>query len=426
MSSTEQDAQNQANPEAGQASLRHTDDRESRPDRIFLSPPHMGDQEWPLLKDAFESNWIAPIGPHVVAFENELAEFTGRAHAVALSSCTAGLHLSLNVLGVGPGDEVLTSTLTFVATANAITYTGAKPVFIDSDRKTWNMNPELLADEMKRLAKINRLPKVVMPVDLLGQCVDYDAIQEICDRYEVTIVSDAAESLGARYHDRAAGQFGKLACFSFNGNKIITTSGGGMMVTDDRELAERILNLSTQARVPAPHYEHESIGYNYRMSNLLAAVGRGQLHALPDRVNQRRAVYDRYRELLCDVPGLTYMPEPDGYRSTRWLTAIVVDPTAFGTDREVLRQAMEAENIEARPIWKPMHCQPVFQDCRHVGGELSEDLFERGLCLPSGSSLTNEQMDRVIEVIRRVHETHSLANGTPPASSSDKTAEKDT
>ena len=386
-----------------QASLRGDESREQKPDRIFLSPPHMGDQEFPMLKDAFDSNWIAPIGPHVVAFENELAEFAGRDHAVALSSCTAGLHLALNVLGVGTGDEVLTSTLTFVATANAITYTGAKPVFVDSDRATWNMSPELLADEMKRLATINRLPKVVMPVDLLGQCADYDAIEEICDRYEVPIISDAAESLGARYHDRAAGQFGKIACFSFNGNKIITTSGGGMMVTDDRELAERILDLSTQARVPAPHYEHEVIGYNYRMSNLLAAVGRGQLQNLPDRVNQRRAVYQRYRELLGDVPGLSYMPEPDGYRSTRWLTAVVIDEAKFGADREVLRKAMEAENIEARPIWKPMHRQPVFQDCRVVGGELSEDLFDRGICLPSGSSLTNEQIDRVVGVVRQVH-----------------------
>lgn len=363
----------------------------------------MGEQEWLLLKDAFDSNWIAPIGPHVIAFENELANLVGRRHAVALSSCTAGLHLSLKVLGVKPGDEVLTSTLTFVATANAITYTGARPVFVDSDAATWNMDPQLLADELKRLAIQNKLPAAVMPVDLLGQCADYDAIADVCQRYEVPIVSDAAESLGARYKDRNAGQLGRIACFSFNGNKIITTSGGGMMVTDDREFAEKILSLSTQARVPAAHYEHEEIGYNYRISNLLAAVGRGQLQVLSERVNQRRAVYERYRQLLADIPGLTYMPEPEGYRSTRWLTAVLVDSNQFGADREKMRTALEAENIEARPIWKPMHRQPVFARCRAVGGRLSEGLFERGLCLPSGSSLTNEQMDRVVAIVKRVH-----------------------
>ncbi len=403
------------------ASLRKSDEREERPDRIFLSPPHMGDDEWTLLRDAFESNWIAPAGPHLIQFENELARYVGREHAVALSSCTAGLHLSLKVLGVQPGDEVLTSTLTFVATANAISYSGASPVFIDSDPGTWNLAPQLLEDELKRLAAKNKLPSAVMPVDLLGQCADYDNIVPICDRYEIPVIADAAESLGAHYGDLKSGSFGKIACFSFNGNKIITTSGGGMMVTDDRQMAEKILNLSTQARVPAAHYEHEEVGYNYRMSNLLAAVGRGQLRVLDDRVNQRRSVFDRYRTLLADIPGLTYMPEPKGYRSTRWLTAVIIDEAKYGTDREVLRKALEAENIESRPIWKPMHCQKVFSDCRSVGGDFSESLFEKGLCLPSGSSLTHHQQDKVIQIIRNIHAQHvRVSNATSHSTASDQ------
>ena len=396
-----------------EASLRRSEASDAPPDRIYLSPPHMSQYEWPLLQDAFESNWIAPIGPHVVGFENEFAELSHRRHAVAMSSCTAALHLAQKVLGVSAGDEVLTSTMTFVATANSICYLGAKPVFIDSDEHTWNMDPQLLSEELERRAKTNRLPAAVMAVDVIGQCADYDAITQLCDFYQVPLIEDAAESLGAQYRGKPAGSFGKIACFSFNGNKIITTSGGGMMVTDDRDLAQRILSLSTQARLPEPHYEHAEVGYNYRMSNLLAAVGRGQLKVLAERVNQRRNVFTTYKESLQDIPGIRYMPEPEGYRSTRWLTAITIDPAKFGTDREVLRLAMEANNIEARPLWKPMHCQPVFADCQSVGGRVSEQVFQDGLCLPSGSSMTSDQINRVVAVVRQVHsKARASAQGT--------------
>lgn len=385
------------------ASLRQSDVDLDIASRIFLSPPHMGTEEFGLLKDAFDSNWIAPIGPHVVAFENELAEMVGRQYAVALSSCTAALHLAMKVVGVQPGDEVLTSSLTFVATANAICYLGGKPVFIDSDMASWNMDPDLLADAMERRHRAGKLPAAVVVVDVLGQCADYARISKICDTYQVPLISDAAESLGASYHGRPAGQFGKVACFSFNGNKIITTSGGGMMVTDEREIAERILRLSTQARVPAAHYEHEEVGYNYRISNLLAAVGRGQLRVLADRVNRRREIFAYYQDALQDVPGITFMPEPEGYRSTRWLSAIQVDPQRFGATRHDIYEAMNLQNIETRPMWKPMHCQPVFSNSESVGGAVSERIFEIGLCLPSGSALTEEQLNRIVSIVKQVH-----------------------
>ena len=406
------------------ASLRQTDVDLDVQSRIFLSPPHMGDEEFGLLKDAFDSNWIAPIGPHIIAFENELAEMVGRKYAVALSSCTAGLHLAMKVVGVKADDEVLTSSLTFVATANAICYIGAKPVFIDSDTSSWNMDPDLLASALEKRHKAGKLPAAVMAVDVLGQCADYQRIIKVCDAYEVPLISDAAESLGASYQERPAGQFGKVACFSFNGNKIITTSGGGMMVTDDLEIAERILNLSTQARVPAAHYEHEEVGYNYRMSNLLAAVGRGQLRVLADRVNRRREIFAYYQQALQEIPGITFMPEPDGYRSTRWLSAIQVDPKEFGSSRHQIYDAMNLQNIETRPMWKPMHCQPVFANCEAVGGEVCERIFEIGLCLPSGTAMTEVQMARVVTIVKQAHADGKVqstgaslnANGHPKSS----------
>ncbi len=370
--------------------------------RIFLSPPHMSSQERALLLEAFDSNWIAPLGPHVDAFEKEFAALVGTAEAVALSCGTAALHLALMLQGVGPGDEVLTSTLTFAATANAITYVGATPVFIDSNRATWNMDPNLLAEELRACARRRRLPKAVVVVDLYGQCADYEPIWAACARYEVPIIEDAAEALGATYDGRSAGTFGKLAAFSFNGNKIITTSGGGMLVCDDRQLAQRARFLATQARDPAPHYQHSEIGYNYRMSNLLAAIGRGQLHVLGERVERRRANYEFYRDALGDMPGVAFMPEYPRGRSTRWLTCITVDADAFGATRDDVRLAMEAENIEARPTWKPLHLQPVFSGCRIRGGAVAEGIFAQGLCLPSGSSLREEDRLRVANVFREV------------------------
>tara|TARA_R110002049_G_scaffold27321_2_gene94040 strand:- start:125361 stop:126500 length:1140 start_codon:yes stop_codon:yes gene_type:complete len=367
--------------------------------RVYLSAPHMGERERELLLDAFDSNWIAPLGPHVNAFEQEFAAKVGASHAVALSSGTAALHLSLRLLNIQPGDEVLTSSLTFVATANSICYVGAKPVFIDSDRRTWNMDPNLLAEELQRCSQRGKLPKAVLTVDVNGQCADYGPIREICDQYEVPIVEDAAEALGATYRGEHAGSFGVTGCFSFNGNKIITTSGGGMLVTENESWANRARHLATQARDPAPHYEHSEIGHNYRLSNLLAAIGRGQLAVLDNRVQRRREIFKRYESELSAIPGIKFMPEPQEFFSTRWLTALTIDPNLAGMSREEIRLALESENIESRPIWKPMHMQPAFQDCRAVASGVSESLFRDGLCLPSGSSMTDDDQQRTLNKI---------------------------
>jgi pyridoxal phosphate-dependent aminotransferase EpsN len=362
----------------------------------------MSDRERKLLLDAFDSNWIAPLGPHVDAFEREFGEKVGGAHAVALSSGTAALHLALQLLGVSRGDEVLTSTLTFAATANAITYLGAEPVFIDSDRPTWNIDPALLKEELEACARRGRLPKAVVVVHLYGQCADYDPIAAACQTYDIAVIEDAAEALGATYRGKAAGTLGVLGAFSFNGNKIITTSGGGMLVSQRQEWIDRARFLSTQARDPAPHYQHSCIGYNYRMSNLLAAVGRGQLEALEQRVEQRRANNLAYRQALEPLPGIEFMPEAAYGRATCWLTCITVDPDRFGATREDIRLALEKADIEARPVWKPMHLQPVFSGCRFRGSGVADDLFARGLCLPSGSNLTPVDRARVIEIVRSV------------------------
>lgn len=364
--------------------------------RIYLSPPHMGADERELLLQAFDSNWISTVGPHVDAFEREMADLCGVEYAAGLSSGTAALHLSLLLLGVGPGDEVLCSDLTFAATANAVTYVGATPVFIDSERASWNMDPDLLEEELAACARRGKLPRAVIVVDLYGQCADYDRIVPICRRYEVPLIEDAAEALGATYRGKLAGTFGVMSVLSFNGNKIITTSGGGMLLSNDRRHIDLARKLATQAREPVAHYEHTMVGYNYRLSNLLAAVGRGQLRNLADRVERRRATFDHYREALSAEPGITFMPEIEGGRSTRWLTCITVDPRAFGAAREDIRLHLETLNIEARAVWKPMHLQPVFRDRRVAGGAVSEHLFEYGLCLPSGSNLGDEDRARVI------------------------------
>ncbi len=361
-----------------------------------MSPPHMGESERSLLLEAFDSNWIAPLGPHVDAFEREMAARVGVAHAAALSSGTAALHLALQILGVSPGDEVLVSTLTFAATVNPIVYQGATPVFIDSEPGTWNMDPDLLAEELAACARRGKLPKAVVVVDLYGQAADYERIHEVCARYDVPVVEDAAEALGATYRGKAAGSFGVMGIFSFNGNKIITTSGGGMLVSERKDWIERARFLSTQARDPAPHYQHSTIGNNYRMSNLLAAVGRGQLRVLDERVAQRRANNTFYRKALRDVPGMDFMPESPKGQPNCWLTCITVDPEAFGAGREDIRVALERDDIESRPVWKPMHLQPVFRHARARGGRVAEALFERGLCLPSGSSLQPLDRERVI------------------------------
>lgn len=369
--------------------------------RIYLSSPHMSGEEQTLIQEAFDENWVAPLGPHVDAFERELAAYVSVGSAAALSAGTAAIHLALRLLGVQRGDDVLCSSLTFSASANPIMYEGANPVFIDAEPATWNMDPVLLADELESCAKAGKLPKAVIVVDLYGQSADWEPIQAACARYDVPIIEDAAEALGADYLGKKCGTFGRIGIFSFNGNKIITTSGGGMLVSDDKNLVDRARFLATQARDPAPHYEHSTIGFNYRLSNISAAIGRAQLRVLDERVAARRAVFERYRTALADLPGITFMPEATFGHSTRWLTCVVVDAAAFGASREDIRLALAAHDIEARPVWKPMHLQPVFKACRVRGGTVCEALFDRGLCLPSGSNLGIDDQARVIDIVRR-------------------------
>lgn len=370
--------------------------------RIFLSPPHLSGEEQELVLDAFKSNWIAPLGPHVDAFESEFAAQTGAAHAVALSSGTAALHLALITSGVGPHDEVLASTLTFSATVNPIRYVGASPVLLDSEEMSWNLDPNILEDVLRQRARVGRRPKALVVVHLYGQSADLAPIYELCEQFGVPLIEDAAEALGATYDGRQPGVFGHAGVFSFNGNKIITTSGGGMLVTPHADLAQHARKLATQARDAAPHYQHSEIGYNYRLSNVCAAIGRGQLRVLADRVASRRRVFERYVAGLGNLPGLRFQPEAVWGTHSRWLTCIELDETEFGATRESLRLALEAEDVEARPIWKPMHLQPVFRDCEVVGGAVSERLFRNGLCLPSGSSLAVHEQERIIEIVRGV------------------------
>ncbi|HYE99785.1 MAG TPA: aminotransferase class I/II-fold pyridoxal phosphate-dependent enzyme [Planctomycetota bacterium] len=368
-------------------------------DRIHLSPPHLSGEEIRLVQDALESNWIAPLGPHVDAFEREFAERIGSRHAAALSSGTAALHLALRLCGVRPGDEVWCSTLTFVASATPILYERAVPVFVDSDETTWGMDPRLLAEALDAAARRGRRPRAVVLVHLYGQCADLDAVAEVCERHGVALIEDAAEALGATYRGRSPGTRGRAGIFSFNGNKIITTSGGGMLVSDDADLIREARELAAQARDPAPHYQHSRLGFNYRLSNLLAAVGRGQLRTLDERVHRRRANFEFYRAAFEGVPGLSFMPEAAYGRGSRWLTALLVDPAEFGAGREDVRRALEARGIESRPVWKPLHLQPLFETCRVIGGTVSERLFDRGLCLPSGSQLTAEDRGRVVAAV---------------------------
>lgn len=370
--------------------------------RIFLSSPHLSGDERALVMEAFDTNWVAPLGPHVDAFERELAERVQVPFAAALSSGTAAIHLGLRLLGVDRGDDVWCSSLTFSASANPILYQGAQPVFVDSERATWNMDPALLSEALDDAAKAGRLPKAVIVVDLYGQSADWDPIVAACARHGVPILEDAAEALGASYKGRPCGGFGAIGIFSFNGNKIITTSGGGMLVSADRAVVDRARFLATQARDPAPHYEHSTVGFNYRLSNVSAAIGRGQLRVLDERVQARRRVFARYHEALGSLPGVAFMPEPSFGRSSRWLTCLTIEPAEAGCTREDIRLALVAKDIEARPVWKPMHLQPVFAGCRAIGGAVAADLFDRGLCLPSGSNLRDVEIDEVIDVVRGV------------------------
>ena len=374
--------------------------------RIWLSSPHLGEEETAFVEEAFRTNWIAPLGPHVDAFERELAAHVDVGHAAALSSGTAAIHLGLLLLGVQPGDTVFCSSLTFVGSCNPILYCNARPVFIDSEPDTWNMSPQALERAFESARQENRMPRCVVLVNLYGQSADMDALLPICERYGVPVLEDAAESLGARYKGRASGSFGHLAVYSFNGNKIITTSGGGMLVSNDAGLMARARKLSTQAREAARHYEHVEVGFNYRMSNVLAGIGRGQLRVLDERVRQRRRVFERYQQALSDIPAIRWMPEPEGYLTTRWLTCFTLAGEDATARCDALMRSMERHSIEVRPVWKPMHLQPLFQNAPYFphadGVDVSRRLFETGVCLPSGSNLSEEQQDRVIAHLRRV------------------------
>ena len=360
--------------------------------RIWLSPPDVSDLERKLLLAAFDSNWVAPVGPDLDAFEAQVAELVGVRHAVALSSGTAALHLALIAAGVRRGDTVLVPSFTFAATANAVVYLGARPVFVDSTPDSWNIDPVLVAEELRARSRHGTLPRAVIAVDMYGQCADYEPLLEACDRYGVPLIEDAAEALGATYRGRAAGSFGLAGVLSFNGNKIITTGGGGMLVTDDDRVARQARHLSTQAREPVAHYEHRTVGYNYRLSNLLAAVGRGQVQRLEQMIAARKATFEYYRAHL---DGMTFMPVAGYGTPNYWLTCALVDG-----DRDRLLTALNSRNIEARPAWKPMHLQPVFADCVMRGGEVATGLFRRGVCLPSGSALTDHDRERVVDAIR--------------------------
>jgi dTDP-4-amino-4,6-dideoxygalactose transaminase len=363
----------------------------------------MGGEEMKFVQEAFDTNYIAPLGPQVEAFEREFGEKFGFSHTVAVSSGTAAMHLALRCLGVGPGDEVIASSLTFIGSVSPVIFQGATPVFIDSDRVSWNMDTDLLADEIEACRKKGRLPKAVVPTDIYGQCADLDRITGICIGHNVPVVEDSAESLGATYKGRSAGAGARASVFSFNGNKIITTAGGGMLASEDKDLIDHARFLSQQARDPFPHYEHSEVGYNYRMSSILAAIGRGQLRVLEERVNARRRIFEFYQNALKELPGISFMPEATYGRANRWLTAVLIDPENFGADRETVRLALEKENIESRPLWKPMHLQPLFRGCRMRGGSVSEGLFSHGLCLPSGSALTADDLERIAGLIIDCH-----------------------
>ncbi|MBU7315552.1 DegT/DnrJ/EryC1/StrS family aminotransferase [Paenibacillus oleatilyticus] len=384
--------------------------------RIYLSPPHMGQEEQQWVQQAFATNWIAPLGPNVDVFEKEIAGYVGAGGALALSSGTAAIHLALRLLGVGAGDTVFCSSLTFVASVNPVMYQGAEPVFIDSEPESWNMSPQALERALSEAKRAGKLPKAVVVVNLYGQSADMDPLLDLCDQYGVPVIEDAAESLGATYKGRASGTLGRFGTYSFNGNKIITTSGGGMLVSDDLEALEKARYWATQARDPAPHYEHSEVGFNYRMSNVLAGIGIGQLHMLPERIETRRAIFAAYAEALGSMEGVEFMPEASFGQATRWLTTLTVDPqVAKTTSGDIIRALAEA-NIESRPVWKPMHLQPLFQGCAYYphqeGHSVSDRLFEQGICLPSGSSLTETEQAKVIEIVKTLvcgGMTHEIA-----------------
>ncbi|GGF21050.1 DegT/DnrJ/EryC1/StrS family aminotransferase [Hymenobacter cavernae] len=372
-------------------------------DRIFLSPPHLGRHELNYVHKAIEDNWVAPVGPNIRGFEQELCQYTGAAHCVALNSGTAAIHLGLAVLGVGPGDEVLCPSFTFVATANPITYLGATPVFVDSESTTWNICPVRLREAIEDRLRRGQKPKALIIVHLYGMPAQLEQVLAVAAEYEIPVLEDAAEALGSRYDGQQLGTFGAVSVLSFNGNKIITTSGGGALLTSEARFAQQVQFLATQAKDPAPHYEHSVTGYNYRLSNILAGIGRGQLELIEDRVKKRREIYTWYHQHL-QASNLLQVgpPEPVGSRSNRWLTTLLLAPAQTEVTVERLRLHLESHNIESRPLWKPLHLQPLFAQAPRYGGAVCEELFRRGLCLPSGSAMTDTDLKRVADAVREV------------------------
>jgi len=366
---------------------------------IFLSPPDLTGRERELVLAAIDSNYVAPVGQMLDKFEKDICQYTGFSHSVGLSSGTAALHLALRLAGVGSGDEVWTTSMTFIGGVSPITFLGAKPVFFDISSEHWTLDPNLLEEQLIIANKNSRLPKVILPTDLYGQSCDLDAISTLCDKYGVKLITDSAEALGAFYKGQHAGTGSFCAILSFNGNKIITTSGGGMLLSNDSNVIKQAKYLSTQARLDKPYYEHSEIGYNYRLSNISAAIGVGQLEQIESKVDKRRTIFDRYVKHLGSYEGINFMPEPNGYRSTRWLTCLTLDES-LGVSWSDVKKTCDLQGIEVRPLWKPMHMQPVFKDQKMIGGEVCEGLFKRGLCLPSGSGMNRQDQIRVIEVIR--------------------------
>lgn len=369
--------------------------------KIWLSSPHMGGSEQKYVNEAFETNWIAPLGPNVDGFEQDLANYTETKHAAALSAGTAALHLALIMLGIKPGDEVICQSMTFSASANPIAYLGATPVFVDSEEETWNMCPNLLRKAIASRIELGKKPKAIVPVHLYGMPAKMEDIMAVANEFEIPVIEDAAEALGSSINGKAMGSYGVLGVLSFNGNKIITTSGGGALISDDDDYIKKARFLATQARDAAPHYQHSEIGYNYRMSNVAAGIGRGQMEVLNQRVEKRRANFEFYKRELNNLPAITLVDEPSGYYSNRWLSTILINPAlANGVTRERIADTLAADNIECRPLWKPMHLQPVFEGAPFYGNGISEELFANGLCLPSGSNLSDEDLHRVIAGIK--------------------------
>ena len=372
-------------------------------EKIWMSSPHMGGKERYYVEQAFATNWVAPLGPNVDEFEKALCAFTGVGHTAALTSGTGALHLALILLGVEAGDEVICQSFTFSASANPIAYQGATPVFVDSEPETWNMSPDALRKAIEDRIGKGKRPKAIIAVHLYGMPAKMNEILAIAKEFDIPVIEDAAEALGSTYHGKACGGFGTFGILSFNGNKIITTSGGGALVSEDGAAIQKARFLATQARDPAPHYQHSHIGFNYRLSNVLAGIGRGQMEVLPTRVEQRRNNHAFYKQTFASIEGIRFLNEPEGHFSNRWLSCIIAEPSKLnGVTRETIRLALEAENIESRPLWKPLHLQPVFANCPYYGDGLSVELFEKGLCLPSGSNLESKDLKRIVDVMQAV------------------------